>query len=205
MHPEAVNPNKIALDANITVARNRGFFHTASKYTFSPPLRGNMVPYSSHMNSPERDKRNPRTHNISEAPTDSTDERIEDGVEKMPVPIMRPTISIVQLKTPRWRPIPPAVSEQRQRLVRRRIEGIEQGNWKCRHTFFERQHTRIIGIDHIYLLDLGPRAIALLLVVSFLRFSVSHHAVASGDCGSGKIRSAVNTSRVHISSSGNRH
>ena len=113
MHPEAVNPSKMALDANMTVAKNLGFFHTASKYTFSPPLLGNIVPYSSHMNSPERDKRNPRTHSISEAPTDSTDERIEDGVEKIPVPIMRPTISIVQLNTPRCRPIPPAVSAHR--------------------------------------------------------------------------------------------
>jgi hypothetical protein len=39
---------------------------------------------------------NPRTQSIREAPTELlvvTEESIEDGVEKIPVPIMRPTLA----------------------------------------------------------------------------------------------------------------
>jgi hypothetical protein len=80
IHPEAVNPNKIALAANITVAKYRGFLYTASRYTFSPPERGNMVPYSSQTNSPQNDRTKPRTQSIRDAPTEPTDPRMEEGV-----------------------------------------------------------------------------------------------------------------------------
>ena len=92
MQPEAVKPRRMAFAAKMTVARYFGFLYTASRYTFSPPLRGNIVPYSSQMNKPQNDNTNPRTQSIREAPTDPTDPRIEDGVEKIPVPIMRPTL-----------------------------------------------------------------------------------------------------------------
>ena len=129
IHPLAVNPSKIAFMAKTTVARCFGFLYTASRYTFSPPLRGNMVPYSSQMKRPQNDMMNPSTHSISDAPTDPTDPKIDEGVEKTAVPMIRPTLYIeewkpardrancdrthiksVQLKMPRWRPIPPAAS-----------------------------------------------------------------------------------------------
>jgi len=93
MQPEAVKPNKIALVAKIIVARYLGFLYTASKYTFSPPERGNIVPYSSQTKRPQNDSRKPRTHNMREAPTEPTELRMEDGVENIPVPIIRPTLN----------------------------------------------------------------------------------------------------------------
>ena len=93
IHPAAVNPNKIAFMANITVARNLGFVYTASRYTFSPPERGIMVPNSSQMKRPQNDSTNPRTQSMREAPTELTEESIDDGVEKIPVPIIRPTLA----------------------------------------------------------------------------------------------------------------
>ena len=93
IHPAAVNPNKIAFMAKITVARNLGFLYTASRYTFSPPERGIIVPNSSQTKRPQKDSTNPRTQSIREAPTELTDESIDDGVEKIPVPIMRPTLA----------------------------------------------------------------------------------------------------------------
>ena len=93
MHPAAVNPNKIAFTAKITVARNLGFLYTASRYTFSPPERGIIVPNSSQTKRPQKDKTNPRTQSMREAPTELTEESIEDGVEKIPVPIIRPTLA----------------------------------------------------------------------------------------------------------------
>jgi len=117
----------IAFTAKITVTRCFGRRYTASRYTFSPPDRGNMVPNSSQTKSPQRERMKPRTQSIRDAPTDPTKPRMDDGVENIPVPMMVPTLvanvrnfekakarvghlSIVQLKTPRWRPIPPAVS-----------------------------------------------------------------------------------------------
>lgn len=94
MHPAEVKPNKIALVAKIMVAKYLGFLYTASKYTFSPPERGNIVPYSSHTKRPQKDKTRPRTQSIREAPMEFTEVRIEDGVEKIPVPMMRPTLDI---------------------------------------------------------------------------------------------------------------
>jgi len=113
--------------AKITVTRCFGRRYTASRYTFSPPDRGNMVPNSSQTKSPQRERAKPMTQSIRDAPTDPTRPRMDDGVENIPVPMMAPTLvanvrksersnrrvghlSIVQLKTPRWRPIPPAVS-----------------------------------------------------------------------------------------------
>ena len=93
MHPAAVNPNKIAFMAKITVARNLGFLYTTSRYTFSPPERGNMVPSSSQTKRPQKDSTNPRIQSMRDAPTELTDESIEDGVEKIPVPIIRPTLA----------------------------------------------------------------------------------------------------------------
>ena len=93
MHGAAVNPNKIAFMANITVARNLGFVYTASRYTFSPPERGIIVPNSSQMKRPQKDSTNPRSQSIREAPTELTEESIDDGVEKIPVPIIRPTLA----------------------------------------------------------------------------------------------------------------
>ena len=89
----AVNDNKIAFTAKIRVARNLGFLYTASRYTFSPPERGIIVPNSSQTKRPQKDKTNPRTQSMREAPTELTEESIEDGVEKIPVPIIRPTLA----------------------------------------------------------------------------------------------------------------
>jgi hypothetical protein len=93
MQPAAVKPSKIALVAKIMVAKYLGFLYTASKYTFSPPERGNIVPYSSQTKRPQNDSRKPRTHNMREAPTEPTELRIEEGVENIPVPIIRPTLN----------------------------------------------------------------------------------------------------------------
>lgn len=82
----------IALAAKRTVARWLGRLYIASRYTFSPPLRGNIVPSSSQMNNPQNESANPRTHSIIEAPTEPTDPKIDEGVEKMPVPMIRPTL-----------------------------------------------------------------------------------------------------------------
>lgn len=148
IHPDAVKPSRIALEAKKTVARCFGFLYTASKYTFSPPLLGNMVPNSSQTNRPQKDMTSPRSHSISDAPTEPTDPRIEEGVEKIPVPMVLPTLSgmrfkewevsgyesymrRVQVETPRWRPIPPAAST---RYVRK---GLERMIMHAR-TFFER-------------------------------------------------------------------
>lgn len=89
---DAVKPKKIALVANKMVARCRGLLNDASRYTFSPPERGIMVPNSNQMNNPQKDRANPRTQSIIDAPTDPTVLRIEDGVEKIPVPMMWPTL-----------------------------------------------------------------------------------------------------------------
>jgi hypothetical protein len=113
--------------AKMMVTRCFGRRYTASRYTFSPPDRGNMVPNSSQIKSPQSERTKPMTQSISDAPTDPTKPRMDDGVENIPVPMMAPMLvanvrkserynrrvghlSNVQLKTPRWRPIPPAVS-----------------------------------------------------------------------------------------------
>ena len=88
----AVKPRMIAFAAKRTVARYFGRRYTASRYTFSPPERGNMLPNSSQMNSPQNESRKPATQSNMDAPTDPTDSRMVDGVENMPVPIIRPTL-----------------------------------------------------------------------------------------------------------------
>lgn len=93
IHPDAVNPNSIACIEKITVARYLGFRYTASRYTFSPPDLGNIEPNSSHMNSPQKERMKPRIQSMREAPTEPTELRIDEGVEKMPVPMMRPTLN----------------------------------------------------------------------------------------------------------------
>ena len=50
------------------------------------------MPNSSQMKSPQKERTKPSTQSMSDAPTDPTDPRIEEGVEKMPVPMMRPTL-----------------------------------------------------------------------------------------------------------------
>ena len=40
----------------------------------------------------QKERTKPRIQSMSEAPTLWTEERMEEGVEKMPVPIMRPTL-----------------------------------------------------------------------------------------------------------------
>lgn len=92
IHPLAVNPSNIALLAKMTVASAFGFLYTASRYTFSPPDRGNIVPYSSQTKSPQNDSTKPSVQSIRDAPTECTEPRIEEGVEKMPVPMIRPTL-----------------------------------------------------------------------------------------------------------------
>ena len=93
IHPAAVNANKIAFMAKIIVARYLGFLYTASRYTFSPPEQGIIVPNSSHTKRPQKDRTNPRTQSMREAPTELTDESIDDGVENIPDPIIRPTLA----------------------------------------------------------------------------------------------------------------
>lgn len=50
------------------------------------------MPNSSHINNPQNDKMKPSTQSMKDAPTDPTDERMEEGVEKIPVPMIRPTL-----------------------------------------------------------------------------------------------------------------
>ena len=92
MQPAAVKPSKIAFVAKTIVTRNLGFLYTASKYTFSPPDLGNMVPYSNQTKGPQNERAKLRTHNMREAPTEPTEFRMEEGVENIPVPIIRPTL-----------------------------------------------------------------------------------------------------------------
>jgi len=92
MHPAAVKPKKIALVAKIMVAKY-GFLYTAFEYTFFPPERRNIVPYSSHTKRPQNDSRKPRNHNTREAPMEPTELRMEEGVENIPVSIIRPTLN----------------------------------------------------------------------------------------------------------------
>ena len=110
-----------------------------------------MVPYSNQTNKPQKESKNPRTQSNREAPTEPTEERIEEGVENIPVPMIRPTLtrqlslamkkggktymSMVQLKTPKWRPIPPAAS-----IMVFNISRIDKGP-VC--TFFKRKSTRV--------------------------------------------------------------
>jgi hypothetical protein len=82
----------IACAAKITVARCLGRRYTASRYTFSPPERGNMVPNSSQINSPQNESAKPSTQSIRDAPTDLTDPRMDDGVENIPVPMILPML-----------------------------------------------------------------------------------------------------------------
>jgi hypothetical protein len=88
----AVNPRTMAFTANTTVARYFGRRYTASRYTFSPPERGNIVPNSSQMKSPQNESKKPATQSKRDAPTEPTEPRILDGVENIPVPIMRPIL-----------------------------------------------------------------------------------------------------------------
>jgi hypothetical protein len=53
------------------------------------------------MKRPQKLSKKPRTQSMSEAPTEPTPERMEDGVENIPVPMIRPTIRRVQEVTPR--------------------------------------------------------------------------------------------------------
>jgi propanediol dehydratase small subunit len=78
--------------AKITVTRCFGRRYTASRYTFSPPDRGIMVPNSSQTKSPQSERAKPMTQSIRDAPTDPTKPRMYDGVENIPVPMMAPTL-----------------------------------------------------------------------------------------------------------------
>ena len=42
-----------------------------------------MVPNSSQIKSPQKERTKPRTQRMREAPTDPTEPRMEEGVEKM--------------------------------------------------------------------------------------------------------------------------
>ena len=114
-----------------------------------------MVPNSSEIKSPQKESKNPATQSNRDAPTDPTDSRMVDGVENIPVPIIRPILdensvrkpaegsggrggymSIVQLNTPKWHPIPPAVSSING-FVSKTMERREYG--PTRRTFLERQ------------------------------------------------------------------
>ena len=88
----AEKPRMMAVAEKITVARYFGRRYTASRYTFSPPERGNMVPNSSHIKSPQNERKKPATQSNKDAPTDPTDLRMVDGVEKIPVPTIRPML-----------------------------------------------------------------------------------------------------------------
>ena len=100
MQPLAVNPSRIASAANMTVTRYLGFLYIASRYTFSPPDRGYVVPSSSQIMRPQNESKAPSAHRNSEAPTEPTDLRIDDGVEKMPVPMICPIlIAMVRQET----------------------------------------------------------------------------------------------------------
>jgi len=88
----AVKPRIMAFAENITVARYFGRRYTASRYTFSPPERGNIVPNSSQMKSPQNENKKPATQSKRDAPTEPTEPRILDGVENIPVPMTRPML-----------------------------------------------------------------------------------------------------------------
>jgi hypothetical protein len=92
----AEKPRMMAVAEKITVARYFGRRYTASRYTFSPRERGNMAPNSSHIKSPQNERKKPATQSNKDAPTDPTDLRIVDGVEKIPVPIIRPMLEKVR-------------------------------------------------------------------------------------------------------------
>lgn len=94
----AEKPRMMALEEKTKVARYFGRRYTASRYTFSPPERGNMEPSSSHIKSPQNEKKKPATQKIKEAPTDPTELRIVDGVEKIPVPIIRPMLETSSMR-----------------------------------------------------------------------------------------------------------
>jgi hypothetical protein len=85
-------PRRMACIAKIAVARYFGRRYTASRYTFSPPERGYMVPNSSQIKSPQNESKKPATQTNKDAPTDPTDPRIVDGAENMPVPIILPML-----------------------------------------------------------------------------------------------------------------
>jgi hypothetical protein len=87
-----VKPRMMAFAANMTIARYFGRRYTASRYTFSPPERGNIVPNSSQIKSPQNERRKPATQSNRDAPTEPTDSRMLEGVENMPVPIIRPML-----------------------------------------------------------------------------------------------------------------
>jgi len=53
-----------------------------------------MMPNSSQIKSPQRENARPSTQSIMDAPTDPTDSRMDDGVEKIPVPMMAPTLIV---------------------------------------------------------------------------------------------------------------
>ena len=92
MQLDALKPRMMALAAKKTVARCLGRLYIASRYTFSPPLRGNIVPSSSQMKRPERHEARPRSQSIKAAPTLPTLDTTDEGVEKIPVPMMRPML-----------------------------------------------------------------------------------------------------------------
>ena len=98
---------RIMLVAYTTVAKVFGRGYMASRYTFSPPDRGIIVPSSSQTKRPQNESTSPRTQSISEAPTDPTDPRMEEGVENMPVPMIVPTLSVVvrQEKSIGWKEV----------------------------------------------------------------------------------------------------
>jgi hypothetical protein len=81
-----------AFTAKTTVTRCFGRRYAASRYTFSPPDRGNIVPNSSQTKSPQNERAKPRTQSIRDAPTDPTDPRMDDGVENIPVPMIAPML-----------------------------------------------------------------------------------------------------------------
>ena len=78
----------------MTVARFFGRRYMASRYTFSPPERGIIVPSSSQTKRPQNESTSPRTQSISDAPTDPTDRRMDEGVENIPVPMILPTLTV---------------------------------------------------------------------------------------------------------------
>ncbi len=115
----------------------------ASRYTFSPPERGIIVPSSSQTKSPQKESTNPKTQSISDTPADPTDPIIDEGVENIPVPMILPTLPtvvrrengvrmeikrymiIVQSNIPKWRPIPPAVSSDTKIIMRDILQSHE--------------------------------------------------------------------------------
>lgn len=63
-------------------------------HTLVPPLLGNMHPNSNQIQRPENDRASPRTHSNRAVPTLPTLAVIEAGVEKMPVPMIDPMLSL---------------------------------------------------------------------------------------------------------------